>query len=699
MRFAWMAAKTAPAWLLLVVTVAWTQPDPAVQQAAEALRVSVDEAGEQWFEIVAAQPDDPDEQAFADWVLARPDFEDAVVDGDAVEATTASGVVVRFCDEQPGIKGTRGAGLGPAAGMLSTLQAAPGTLSTFGEVAPGGKALIIDPSGTIINDPGRDIQRMLEHANYTVVESAGGLQPFLGMATAGVTIISTHGGHTAGNKHFFLVGSESTSTDVRNLEEYFVWLTTGQLGLARRVKRDPVTKAPTRIVTGLDIYDTWFDRNIPSMLNNAAVFIFTCASMDPQTRMWDILRKKGASFYFGFKGSVEEGWGQDWLTRYLDRLTGANIYDPWQKDPPRRPQSFEDAFTYITRNSNYRKDPSGEAYAGFHIDFPDTYYSLAPHIDQAAVLPVRDDPPFYEVLLIGSLGLADESTVYLNGQSVPFTSTIASGGGSYRVVIPIDATGPMVVNDRWGRQSNPVMISRFTTQVEFQYDDLEMAGTVKFTYDSLVIGTRLYRRSRRGLEFGGLPGPAFPWIYELEGPPPNTAPYNFLGAFGDWAIEWKFDSTKRIGRTTITAVGQGQETGRGSVQERDAIDASLGISLTPIPQTQDATTCNAEVWPTATVGPIKVTYASRGGRKSEDKWAICAGMPATCTFDMAAGSFPEVTGPAGGGGSWKMKSVTITPNPWDLNSPACLPGETDWVRMASRLQRQDAPPRHAIALP
>jgi hypothetical protein len=663
------------------------------EMLAEALAVTVNETGDKWFEMVVASPDDPDEAAFAAWLLARPDIAEAVVDGDAVEAKTVAGITVRFCDRQPGIRGAGGPALG--SGLVATLHALPGKLRCAGEVVPGTKALIIDVDGSTIDDPNRYIQQMLEHANYTVVERRGGVKSFLEMKDAAVTIVDAHGGTNKDNTHFMVVADIHQTTNVGSLVDNYEWLVSGQIALQRTVVRDKVTKLPVAVVTGTDLYDTWFDKNIPSMPNNAAVFFFTCHSSDLDTGMWPILKKKGVSFYFGFAGSVGTSWGSDWLRRYFDRLTGANIYSPWDSNPPRRAQGFEDAFMYIFKRPAYQMDPNSGSTPNYNIYHENTVYSLAPHIDTAQVWPVHDDRPNYEVLLWGGLGKADESKVYCGGQPAQFTSVAGGGGMTLRALIPLGTTGPLVINDKWGRQSNAVMISRFTGEVEFKYDDPEKAGTVKLTYSCLVTGTRLYRPLAPEQQFAGMASLTIPGISAQANAQMEAmveqAGYPFVEGSGDWILEWNFSSTKRIGPTVITARGRSEVNGRGDADEDDEPDAFLTVSLKPVTDDASATTCQATVCAGATIGPITITYDSPAGRETKQSMVICAGLPTSCTYDLVNGSLPEVNGALAGFGNWKLKPLTITPNPYDMDAPAWLPEgiHEDAGRLAQVLLRPE----------
>ncbi len=670
------------------------QPDPMVEMAAEALAVTVDETGDKWFEMVVAQPNDPDEAAFADWLVARPDIASAVVDGNAIEAKTVIGITVRFVDYQPGVKGAGGPQLGSA--VIPVMQAVPGKLRCIGEVVPGTKALIIDTDGGIVDDPDRHIQRMLEHANYTVIERRGGVKAFLEMSDAAVTIVDAHGGTNSDSTHFMVVAEQHQTTNVSSLVEYYNWMVDGQIALQRSVIRDKVTKAPVAIVTGVDVYDTWFDKNIPSMPNNAAVFFYTCASMDLVTGMWPILKKKGASFYFGFTGTVGDPWGIDWLKRYLERLTGANIYDPWDTDPPRRAQSFLDALGYIIKRPQYLMDPVHGGMPGYNIYYDDPTYSLAPHIDTAQVWPVHDDRPNYEVMLYGALGRADESKVYCGGQPAQFTSVSGGNGAPFRALIPLGTTGPIVVNDQWGRQSNAVMISRLTGEVVFKYDDPEKAGTVKLTYSCLVTGSRLYRPLAPEQRFAGVNTMNIPGVSAQVNQQMSDmleqGGYPFVEGSGDWILEWNFSSTKRIGPTVITARGRSEVNGRGNADEDNEPDAFLTVLLKPVTDDASATTCNATVCAGATIGPITITYDSPAGRETKQSMVVCAGLPASCTYDLVNGSLPEITGGLAAFGTWTLKPVTITPNPYDLEMPAWVPDELRDVGRLATLNHLFAPP-------
>jgi len=396
------------------------------------------------------------------------------------------------------------------------------------------------------------------------------------------------------------------------------------------------------------------------MVNNSAIFFITCHSGDLDTP-WRIFKEKGASFFFGFDGVVSAPWDCEWVTRLLDRVMGANIHDPWDKNPYRRAQSFEDAYAYILTRPQYAMHPKHGGMPIYQIYWDDTTFSAYPHIDLAQIATVPDQAPQYEVMLWGGFGREDECSVYCGGAPASFESVAGGKGSVFRVLVPLDRTGPLVVHDKWGRQSNVIMISRFTANVEFDYDGMECAGKVKLKYDSLVTGTRLYRPFDAEVMYAGIPEK----IKELQ--------YAMVRPDADWELDWKFDSVKRIGPVTIRARGNAVASGRGLAKDDESPDGCVSVSLSPSYGSIEETSCEANVYAAATVGPIEVTYHTPVGSQTKEIMVTCVGgLPVTCNYDQMNGILPAVSG-----GilwvRWKMDEVKLTPNPYDLDYPAWLP--------------------------
>ena len=685
-RAIWMRFAVMLAALLAAGCSAYCQPEAVDPAAVQALATTLEETGQKWFEVVSDQPDNPDLNGFAGWLRARPDIVDATVGSRLVEATSADGIAIRFTDYEPGVAGTRSsprrlrareAVAGRYASLPSALPlwAVPREMRCYGDLVPQGKALIIDVLGDIVLDVDAEMRKILEYAGFEVVEKAGEVRDFLEMATASIVVVHSHGGTTADKKHYVVVAKYFESTDVSNLTEYYTWLKGGELAVERSVKRHKVTKQPLKVVTGIDIYDTWFEKNLPSMVNNAALFFITCHSADLDTP-WCIFKAKGASFFFGFDGVIGAPWDCEWATRLLDRVMGANIHDPWDKNPYRRPQSFEDAYSYILTRPQYQKHPVWGGVPIYHVhQWDDACFSAYPHIDLAQIEPVPDAAPDYLVSIQGAFGCEDEYSVYCGGERVPIARTGYRGGTFIDVLVPLDTTGPLVVHDKWGRHSNVIMISRFTANVEFDYDDMECAGKVKLKYDSLVTGTRLYRRFDPEMIYAGMPEK----IKHVQ--------YVMVPVGADWKVEWDFHSTKRIGAATIRARGNGVANGRGEARDDESPDGSVSVSLLPSYGSIEEPICKANVLAGARVGPIEVTYDTPAGAEAKEIMVTCvSGLPVTCDYDQMNGILPAVSGGMWGI-SWKMDEVKITPNPYDLDYPAWLPEQCHPARrLAGRLR-------------
>ena len=682
----------------------WAQVDPMVEMAAEALKVTVDQTGDKWLERVKARPDDPDEQAFADWLLARPDIASAVVDGQAIEATTLDGITIRYCDYQPGVKGAGASEMTSA--LQPMLQAVTGKQRGLGDITPGGEALIIDITGEIFSDTDCALENMLAYAKFNVVEMKGGVSAFKEMENAAITIMNTHGGMDAKKKHYWVVAEQHESTNVSHLEEYYRYMRQGQVYLARVVQRNKKTHQPEKIITYTELNDSWFANHISSLPNNAAVFILACESMDVEASMsmWPTLRAKGAAFYFGFTGLVTGDWALDWVSRYLDLLTGAHLYKPWDTDPPRRPLGYEDAFHYIKKHHAYVKDPAYGAEAHANLDQETMLLSLAPHIEMATVLLAENKPNMYDVHLIGAFGPPRDAKVYCDGKQVDFSSADNPAGGILDVLVPLGTTGSLIVKDKWGRESNPITISRFIGQVKFNYSDPEKEGTVTLTYDALTTATRLYHPQDRDQQFAGLAKVSpiavstASIVRSALGGLPAGIPgalnwYPLVGGGADWSLEWDFHSVKKMGPTTITAQGAGQANGHGSPTDEDAPHGFLVVKLKPLCDSASAFTAQAEVTAFAEVGPITVKYDFPNGERTEQVMIPCGGMPTTVDYDLDHGKLPECGVATPGFANWKMQSVTLTPNPYDMKKSAWLPEELDdATRLGTLASSLFAPP-------
>jgi hypothetical protein len=440
------------------------------------------------------------------------------------------------------------------------------------------------------------------------------------------------------------------------------------------------------------MWDTWFEKNVTSMPDNAAIFFYTCHSQDLDDSPWAIFKRKGASFYFGFMGGVGDPWGIDVLKRYLDRVTGANIYDPWETDPMRRAQSFETAYSYLMQRPEYQMDPDDKAIPKYTLALDDVEFSAHPHIDGVMVSPFQDRPEQFNVSIWGAFGSADSSEVRVGAETVDLEHVDWGGGADWDVVVPLDRTGPLVVTDKWGRQSNPVMISNFHSEVQFKVDDGEAAGTVKLIYDTLVSATRLYRLLEHEVSYGGMMDmQAAAQAIGIRGPWPKLREYVLVEGGAKWRLEWDFNSTRRFGAVSIHAKGHGTVEGWGEALDDDKPDGFVTVSLRPPQAHFKEPTCTARVTAGATVGPIDITYRGPGGAEHKQIMVHCMGLPVQCEYDQINGVIPAVSGglpqlPLAGENSWRMSEVKLKPWPHDPDHPASLPDE---LRDAGRLAALD----------
>lgn len=685
------SACLALALVVLVTAGVWAQApqDGSDQALALSLVRTLQETQQQWLDVVKQNPNDPDEQAFAQWLQGRPDVANAQVQDDSVVVVTADGLTLVFSNFVPGILGSGIPYAAAGGASLKTVSpsrpiryaflpptlfptAVPGKMRCLGDIVPKGNALIIDTLAATGNYYSviPALRKTLEYVDYTVNVKPGKVNDFLDMATASIIVVKGHGGvkTIAGQKHYVVTADYfETTTNPGQWIPYVQWLKQGELLAVCSVKYD-ANHNPTKAVVCVGVVDTWFDKHIESMVNNSALVFITCHSADID-RPWQIFKAKGASSYFGFKGSVQDSWACDWATRLLDRSTGANQFQPWDTNPPRRAQSFRQAYDYIYDRPNQKVSPT---YNGtpklFSYWEPGRWaeggdsVSCFPHIDFATLSPIRDSDN-YELVLYGAFGHESECGVYLNDTPVPFHSIAGGGGGVFSVTLPKDGQGTLVVVDGDDRISNPITISRFNTTVKFNYDDPFCAGKVTLQYEELVLGWRRYRDIKSDLIFEAHPEDVM-----------DTIPYVLASMAGDWRLQWDFDSFRQFGEATLHALGHGTASGRGAAEGDEEPEGGVSVMLEPTYGPANQTSVQAEVMAAASAGPIRFIYITPTGTSEEKKMISALGYPAAqVDYDPVQGVLAPVPPTAGMLGTWEMESVTLSPRPSDMTKAAWLP--------------------------
>ncbi|MBC7289099.1 MAG: hypothetical protein H5T86_13890, partial [Armatimonadetes bacterium] len=430
-------------------------------QLAATLRAT----GEKFLEIGQASPRDPDLQGFAAWLRARDDVAQAEVQGGGVAATTKTGVNLLFTVRPTGALGIPS--VAPVSDTASCLlafassgQVRPADITCLGELVPRGEALLID---VVHDDPCAfipDVREMLRRAGYTCMEKPPGLPSFGYMKDAELTVVKSHGGvwqDSRGADHFWFFATYTfLEQPIPDLSPYLRELRDGSLLVGYSLEVNQQTnqvEGATRFV-GI-VADKWFPRYVGAVPRNAAVFFIMCdsAALDEPARTFFGM---GAQAYFGFTHTVRNNWGTAWLKKYLDRLTGSNTTDEWDR-PPRRPQNFRDAFDYVRSHTGYSVDSAWGARAKLSLaDNPESKFALSPYIGYAFLEWTLEN--HNNLFLSGAFGC--RPSVYIDSSALPVFYAGAGGGQPVGVRIARDTAGEVWVKAEDGRATNRVVVSQ-----------------------------------------------------------------------------------------------------------------------------------------------------------------------------------------------------------------------------------------------
>ncbi|MBC7288198.1 MAG: hypothetical protein H5T86_09190 [Armatimonadetes bacterium] len=645
----------------------------AVQLAAT-LRAT----GEKFVEVGSAKPSNPDFQGFVAWLRARNDIATAEAQEEGVAAITRTGVNLFFTVRDVGTLGA----LSPAPAAAATTSRVPfnsteavhpAALTRYGELVPRGEALLID---VVHNDAQpfiADVSDMLRRAGYNCVEKPPGLSSFANMKDAEITVVKSHGGiwrDATGTRHFaFYAEYRRFDEPIPDLRPFLRELHDGSLLLGCDLHVDRRTNRVTAWFFVAIVADRWFPRNLGSLPANAAIFFMMCKSAaldEPAQTFFNM----GAQAYFGFTDTVENAWATAWVKKYIDRLTGANITEEWDR-PPRRPQSFSAAFDYIRGHAEYAADPGWGAKPKLCLaDRPELDFSLATHIDMAVLAPTLEGG--YVLHIAGALGRSPR--VYQDGK---VRSIVQAGthGGYVAVSIPSQSPGEVWVETEDGRKSNRVVVSRMEARVRIDVDDwhvLPCSGTIRLRYTELVFAQRLYDTVTRRMRFGGWASP------ELDPAIPRPLPYHPLcGGWGEWELEWTFDSTRTVGDTTYRVVGSGATRGSPPLAENEP-HATFVVLLSPAETEPAARSCTQSVRVGVRVGPLRIIQSDPDGTLETEELLWFQGM-AEGTYDIIAGQLQSIDAPlALDVGTWHMDAVQLTPPPPGLDQVAL--GPEPWAR-------------------
>jgi len=613
-----------------------------------------------------------------------------------VVATTADGILVRFSAPYPGMLGVRScAAPRPRSldterlAMLPVLpigRAVAAEPRCLGDLVPGAKALLIHAHHSGYADPRPQFRPLLEQAGFTIEQGHGVPADYLKMQDASIIIINAHGGTTdiGGTKHFFIGSDFDEDLNVSDLTEWFLWLKRNEMAIERTIDRDETTKRPKRVVYGVDIFDTWLDNNLDSMVSNSFVLLMTCHGADLDTP-WSIFKTKGASAFFGFENTTDNTWSATWVKELLERTLGQSEERPDETAPRLRAQCVEDAFDAIYAKPGYPLGPDWNQWypgKGYKRAIPviRTFwqgaccnFSVSPHIDWAQIGRIEDSDD-YEVALWGAFGLAEEAEVLLNEQPLEFTTHTGGGGAVFEVTVPNNMTGDLVVVDKWGRRSNLVTVSRFEATVEIDYDGPMCSGAMKLHHSELVVGARLYRGLSTDLIYAGWPAfriremsdyweQRIPWMVSVP-PIEETRPYPLVCAQGDWELQWRFNSVRDLGGgVQIVVRGDGTGQGRGTDEDDPEAEmepyASVMVNLNPSFGPWDTRVCDAEVTVFACV-PLTIVVPGM-----EAPYGVVAtGPAATVRYDQKEGVVPRVEA-EGQWCRWRMEQVVLEPDPYD----------------------------------
>ncbi|MFO8081041.1 MAG: hypothetical protein R6V07_12135 [Armatimonadota bacterium] len=674
--------------LILCTCTAFAQEVPDAEQGAAALAATMEGTGPLWLEAVREDPLDPDLEAFAARLAAREDIASAEARDNEVLAITADGIRFRFSATPPGILSSGSASA--LAPVRTIADAVTGEPRCLGDQVPKGRALVIHGHHGGHEDVRSAFRAVLKEAGYTVETRRGVLGDFEDMSDAAIVVINAHGGVDPlnGGGHYHIESDYMEDLPAPVLQEWYMWLKYGELGIYHRIEWDDsqTPRVPKRSWWGVDIYDTWLENNLESMVPNALVLLLTCHGADLQTP-WTVFKDKGAGAFLGFTGTVNEDFSTKWGLNFLKYILGTSTDRPSETAPYHRAWSLRDAFDRIknkpgfARGYDYASDPDyqGKGYRQsepvmrkFWTE-PDSF-SAAPHID-SAMIGRAENGTDYVVDLWGGFGLAEECTVMVGDRQVRCESVAGGGGMPLKVTVPPDLTGDLVVTDAWGRRSNPVTISEFATEVTIDYEDMMSAGEITLNYRELVTGSRLYMGLTDELIYAGLPAYRFEEFLTSD-PQPHGLPvaemleqsvdiremgYALVSGCGDWDLTWHFDSRKNFGGLVVRTTGDGAVSGQGTDSGGDdEPSVSFAVMLDPSHDDVAATTCDARVLVSTRV-PVEITIEGGFGGVPMPSPAVMLG-DTTVTYRQAEGALPAIDH-QGTNARWTMPEVHLSPEP------------------------------------
>jgi len=672
---------------VLIAHAAWGQDDA---QFAASLEQTVSELSKAWLQAVQAEPFDPDLEGFAATLEAREDIVSAGVQDQIVLATTAEDVLVRFDATPPGVAG---AGTSSAPLVLGpALHGAPG--QHWGMV-PGGKALVIDGHHSGYEDRTEHFRQLLETAGYSVSTGTGFPQEFEQMADAAITVINAHGGTVklADGAHFYIAAYSMDLPTQLRFADRRRWLTEHEAAVYVKTEwnRTPQPPVPVRTYYGYDLYDTWFERHIPRMKTDAFVLLLTCHGADLDSP-WSVFSGKGAGAMLCFTNTADTDFIARWATKMLERTLAIGDRRPSPTAPLHRAQPLHDAFDAIhaepenrigqdwTQMPEYANKGWSRSAPVLKKRFagPDGF-SAHPHIDQGWIfrMPGAAD---YTLSLWGGFGSPEGCSLTIGGQPLQLQWTSAGIGSPWNAILPAGASGDVIFEDRWGRESNPVTVSLLRAQVSIDYEDRYCAGTVEVDYTEPVVGARLYQEIGDEFVFGGYPAwnidRARVWFAEQEESPlQDWSEYEQMPpgwplawGIGNVSLRWDFESEKVVNDSRYVTHDHGQRSFRASdPMAYFGPFARVTVRL-PVKGSPQEPECEALVRLEMDIDLKRVTLDGEPAhlriRPDVDE--------AQTTFDWETGVLHGVEVECDNC-TWRLDDVELAPTPYDPDARAALP--------------------------
>ncbi len=213
-----------------------------------------------------------------------------------------------------------------------------------------------------------------------------------------------------------------------------------------------------------------FVHDFMTFSQNSMVYIDACSSDNDEFR--DAFKHAGASYYFGWTGSIHDDFAGSLVYRIFDCLLGTNA-EPPQVNPPQRPFDVYSIMKYLEDNGKV-VDRSGASLIGTPLR--DHFGLLAPSIEFVSVNEQGDRSYLTIAGLIGKDRGPTERRVTINGQplNVTFwaqdtincdldvTGSKASGTIQVRVTPQQDLTPP-----DGDQRSNEVNLSEWSGEMHY----------------------------------------------------------------------------------------------------------------------------------------------------------------------------------------------------------------------------------------